>query len=99
MPPFMARRDTSTSPDPAAAGGSASCAGSHPPSPALAWTGSWAAILLLVGLITALRVVYVLWLCPYDLIEDAAHYWEWSRRLDWAYYRKGPGVALLIARA
>src|SRR5690606_23650503 len=79
---------------PAAAGGSAS------PAPRVyAWAGSWAAILLLVGLVTALRAVYVLWLCPYDLIEDEAHYWEWSRRLDWSYYSKGPGVALLIAAA
>ncbi|MBI2400191.1 MAG: glycosyltransferase family 39 protein, partial [Deltaproteobacteria bacterium] len=25
------------------------------------------------------------------------HYWEWSRRLDLSYYRKGPGVAYIIA--
>lgn len=31
------------------------------------------------------------------LLEDEAHYWEWSRRLDWSYYSKGPGVAWLIA--
>src|SRR5690606_34067323 len=61
--------------------------------------GTWWAILLLVGVVTALRAAYVLWLCPYDLIEDEAHYWEWSRRLDWSYYSKGPGVALLIAAA
>jgi hypothetical protein len=82
--------------DPAAAGGSAPSA---PPPRVYAWAGSWTAILLLVGLVTALRVVYVLWFCPYDLIEDEAHYWEWSRRLDWSYYSKGPGVALLIAAA
>jgi hypothetical protein len=81
----------STAHDPAAAGGSAA--------PAYAWAGSWAAILLLVGAVTALRIVYILWLCPYDLIEDEAHYWEWGRRLDWSYYSKGPGVALLIAAA
>src|SRR5690606_37863562 len=78
---------------------SGTVSGSPPSPPALAWTGSWTAILLLVGLVTALRAVYVLWLCPYDLIEDEAHYWEWSRRLDWSYYSKGPGVALLIAAA
>ena len=44
-----------------------------------------------------LRVAYLAWWCPYTLIEDEAHYWEWSRRLDWAYYSKGPGVAWLIA--
>src|SRR5690606_33513323 len=34
--------------------------------------------------------------CPYTLVEDEAHYWEWSRRLDWSYYSKGPGIALAI---
>ena len=34
---------------------------------------------------------------PLDLSPDEAHYWEWSRRLDWAYYSKGPVVAVLIA--
>ena len=33
--------------------------------------------------------------CP-DLSGDEAHYWEWSRRLDWCYYSKPPGVAYLI---
>ena len=32
-----------------------------------------------------------------DLTPDEAHYWEWSRRLDWSYYSKGPMVAYLIA--
>jgi undecaprenyl-diphosphatase len=32
-----------------------------------------------------------------DLSPDEAHYWEWSRRLDWSYYSKGPFVAYLIA--
>jgi len=32
-----------------------------------------------------------------DLSPDEAHYWEWSRRLDWSYYSKGPMVAYLIA--
>jgi len=31
-----------------------------------------------------------------DLSGDEAHYWEWSRRLDWCYYSKPPGVAYLI---
>ena len=31
------------------------------------------------------------------LSADEAHYWEWSRRLDWSYYSKGPMVAYLIA--
>jgi 4-amino-4-deoxy-L-arabinose transferase-like glycosyltransferase len=32
-----------------------------------------------------------------DLAPDEAHYWEWSRHLDWSYYSKGPMVAYLIA--
>ena len=28
---------------------------------------------------------------------DEAHYWEWSRRLDFSYYSKGPLIAYLIA--
>ena len=27
---------------------------------------------------------------------DEAYYYQWSQRLDWAYYSKGPGVALAI---
>ncbi len=33
----------------------------------------------------------------WPLSPDEAHYWEWSRRLDWSYYSKGPMVAYLIA--
>jgi undecaprenyl-diphosphatase len=33
----------------------------------------------------------------FDLHFDEAQYWEWSRRLDWGYYSKGPLVAWLIA--
>src|SRR5919109_1460014 len=32
-----------------------------------------------------------------ELSPDEAHYWEWSRHLDWSYYSKGPFVAYLIA--
>jgi hypothetical protein len=58
---------------------------------------SWA---LLVGLLIAgaalLRLVYLAALCPLDLAPDEAHYWDWSRHLDWSYYSKGPLVAYLI---
>jgi undecaprenyl-diphosphatase len=33
---------------------------------------------------------------PFDLTPDEAHYWEWSRRLDWSYYSKGPAIAWFI---
>jgi len=32
----------------------------------------------------------------WPLAPDEAQYWEWSRRLDWSYYSKGPMVAYLI---
>ncbi|MFO8238809.1 MAG: glycosyltransferase family 39 protein [Prochlorococcaceae cyanobacterium] len=51
------------------------------------------ALLLVVGL---LRVLFLLF-NQLDLAADEMHYWDWSRRLDLAYYSKGPVVALLIA--
>ncbi|HXH09626.1 MAG TPA: glycosyltransferase family 39 protein [Alphaproteobacteria bacterium] len=46
--------------------------------------------------VTALRLWY-LQQGYLELSPDEAHYWEWSRRLDWSYYSKGPFVAYLIA--
>lgn len=43
-----------------------------------------------------LRVVYLIF-SPFALSPDEAHYWEWSRRLAFSYYSKGPGVAYVIA--
>ena len=45
---------------------------------------------------TALRITYLFFFCPYDLAPDEAHYWDWSRHLDWSYYSKGPLIALVI---
>ena len=53
------------------------------------------AVLLIAGV-----TVFHLWYIAsgrIDLVPDEAHYWEWSRRLDWSYYSKGPMVAYLIA--
>lgn len=49
-------------------------------------------------LIFVLLILRILWqyLSPYTLVEDEAHYWDWSRHLDWSYYSKGPGVAWII---
>lgn len=41
--------------------------------------------------------IWALYFTPLDLAPDEAHYWEWSRRLDYSYYSKGPAVAYLIA--
>lgn len=62
------------------------------------WTPAraWDSGLLLVVLATCARLVYLWLACPYTLVEDEAHYWDWSRHPDWSYYSKGPGVAWLI---
>ena len=54
-------------------------------------------IVLAALTLLALRVAYLIWVCPYDLVPDEAQYWDWSRRLDWSYYSKGPAIAWLIA--
>jgi 4-amino-4-deoxy-L-arabinose transferase-like glycosyltransferase len=46
-------------------------------------------------LISLFRVYFIL-TGPFDLSPDEAHYWEWSRHLDWSYYSKGPMIACLI---
>jgi 4-amino-4-deoxy-L-arabinose transferase-like glycosyltransferase len=55
----------------------------------------WAAAYLIGGALV-LRLAYLAIACPLDLAPDEAHYWDWSRHLDWSYYSKGPGVAWLI---
>jgi 4-amino-4-deoxy-L-arabinose transferase-like glycosyltransferase len=50
--------------------------------------------LLLFGLVSHVR--YLTHDCPIDLSGDEAHYWDWSRQLDWSYYSKGPLVAYII---
>lgn len=63
-----------------------------------AWFDTWTQrALAACGLVTVLRLAYLAWLCPYNLAQDEAHYWDWSRHLDWSYYSKGPLVAWLIA--
>jgi hypothetical protein len=59
------------------------------------WPWRSAAIALLVGA-ALLRFFYLACSCPLDLAPDEAHYWDWSRNLDWSYYSKGPLVAYLI---
>lgn len=53
------------------------------------------ALALLLLLMSMFRIYYIL-TGPLDLSPDEAHYWEWSRRLDWSYYSKGPMIAYLI---
>jgi 4-amino-4-deoxy-L-arabinose transferase-like glycosyltransferase len=72
----------------------ASEASPRDPSRSWLWT-----LLLVLGLIlgsAGLHVAYLARNCPLDLAPDEAHYWDWSRHLQWSYYSKGPLVAYLI---
>ena len=51
---------------------------------------------LLILSAASAHLAYLALACPLDLAPDEAHYWDWSRRLDWCYYSKGPLVAWLI---
>ena len=53
------------------------------------------ALALSLLMISLLRLYFIL-TGPFDLSPDEAHYWEWSRHLDWSYYSKGPMIAYLI---
>src|SRR5262245_32487282 len=57
----------------------------------------WRGLALLLLLTAAgLRLLYLASDRSLDLAPDEAHYWDWSRRLDWSYYSKGPLIAYLI---
>lgn len=73
-------------------------AANQPPTDAKgAWAwASWRGVLLFSFGIALLRAAYLLFLSPYELVADEAHYWDWSRRPALSYYSKGPGVAWLI---
>ncbi len=62
----------------------------------LRWARSWWPTIAVVLLFAVARMVYMAFFSPYTLIEDEAHYWDWSRHIDWSYYSKGPGVAWVI---
>ena len=48
----------------------------------------------LLGLVLAILRFFALY--GIAIHPDEAYYWTWSRRLDWAYYDLGPGIALYI---
>jgi 4-amino-4-deoxy-L-arabinose transferase-like glycosyltransferase len=49
--------------------------------------------LLFLAALTILRLLYIGQL---ELSPDEAYYYQWSERLDWAYFSKGPGVAVTM---
>ena len=60
------------------------------------WAATPAALWTLVLGLLAFRLVWLVFFSELTLVEDEAHYWEWSRRPDWSYATKGPGVAWAI---
>lgn len=59
--------------------------------------GYWRALTaLLLIFFAGLRLAWLSSSCSLDLAPDEAHYWDWSRHLDWSYYSKGPLIACLI---
>jgi hypothetical protein len=69
------------------------------PVPAKQRCGDWCwriGAMVLVLASAGFHLTYLANQCPLDLAPDEAHYWDWSRHLDWSYYSKGPLVAYLI---
>lgn len=56
----------------------------------------WLSALLLGGLLLAWRI-WAIHLSGITLYVDEAQYWGWAQALDWGYFSKPPGVAVLIA--
>lgn len=69
--------------------------GDRPIVPRTKWP-AWMAVVMVITAVTAARFWYLTTPIAPDLSPDEAHYWDWSRRLDWSYYSKGPLVAWLI---
>lgn len=57
---------------------------------------SRAVAMMLIVASACLHVLYLTSRFALDLSPDEAHYVDWSHRLDWSYYSKGPLVAYLI---
>ncbi len=53
-------------------------------------------VMLIFLSITAFFRILIQALGLVELSGDEAQYWDWSRRMDWCFYSKPPGVAALI---
>ncbi|MBC8101638.1 MAG: glycosyltransferase family 39 protein [Cytophagales bacterium] len=58
-----------------------------------AWSRQDQAAFLLAATLTVARLFLG---AALGLAQDEAHYWQWSRHLDFSYYDQGPGIALCI---
>jgi hypothetical protein len=56
--------------------------------------GRWA--VAAIGLVMLCQFAFLVIGCDWDLCNDEAEFWAWSRRLDWSYYARGPLIAWLI---
>ncbi|MBY0588551.1 glycosyltransferase family 39 protein [bacterium] len=73
--------------------------GAISPEQSLSVRGGYGLSWILAGsviLLTVLFKLYVVCLANFDLTFDEAYYWHWSKNLDWCYFSKGPGIALMI---
>ena len=50
-------------------------------------------LVIVVSFLAKLAVIVAGGFC---LSFDEAYYWHWSKQLDWCYFSKGPGIAILI---
>src|SRR5689334_11937365 len=57
----------------------------------------WLLALSLIAACALLRLIYLIWLTPYELVGDEAYYWVQAKHLDWSYREKGPLLAWAIA--
>src|SRR4051812_35604259 len=62
----------------------------------MSWATWPAAVVLIIGVLVV-RMVYLIWLSPYELAGDEAYYWECARHLSLCYSEKGPGLAWILA--
>jgi len=61
----------------------------------MAWNGS--RDLGLIGALALITAARILIGAGIEISSDESYYLLWAQRLDWSYYSKGPGVALVIA--
>ncbi|MGO9468633.1 MAG: glycosyltransferase family 39 protein [Isosphaeraceae bacterium] len=54
----------------------------------------WACAAILVFSLS--QIVFLLVGCDWDFSGDEAEFWEWSRRLEWSYFARGPLIAWLM---
>ena len=58
---------------------------------------TWPTALVLLAVVLFVRLIYLIWLSPYELAADEAYYWQQGRHLDWCYSEKGPVLAWTVA--